>query len=145
MANLSHVTVACEAHHSAFLIQHSIDFVEGIAKLIDQIEDHGLINISDSGSHNQTIHRPKSHAGVYTFSVFDRGYTAAVSQVDSDDFRFLFSNNLNSPLRHILVTDPMEAIGSHSVCIVVFIWYSHPESHRRNSLMKCSIEYDYLI
>ena len=74
----------------------------------------------------------------------NRAHTAAVTEVNGDDFHVLLFQIMDYLLRNIFMTGAVKTIGADAMLIVKFFWNRHTVSYLRHSLVKSCVEHCYL-
>ena len=85
-----------------------------------QVENDSRVDITRTGTHDQTFQRGKTHGGINAFTVADGGYRTTVAQVAGDDVQFFnrFVQNFSGFLGHIVVAGAVRAVTTNAVLFV---------------------------
>ena len=131
--------------YTGLLVQNGHDLVDVLALFVsDELHD-GRIDITGTGSHDQTFQRCQTHGGVYTLAVLNSGYAGTIAQVANDDLQIfvLFAQNLSSLLGYIRVAGSVEAVTSDLVFLIILVRQTVHISFLRHGLMESGVKYSY--
>ena len=123
--------------------QQFVDCVNAHAQGVVQVEDDRRIDITRTGTHDQTFQRGQAHRGVNAFTVADSRNGTTVAQVAGDDVQFFyrFVQHFCRFLGYIEVAGAVRAVTTDAVLFVQVVRQGVEIRLFRHSLVECGVKY----
>src|SRR5699024_10608157 len=76
---------AAHAEQTGFLIEHVENFINGFVLFVADVLNNSWVQVTGTGTHDQTFQRGQTHGGVYTFAADGSGNGSTVTDVANDN------------------------------------------------------------
>ena len=132
-----------EAEQARFLVHELVEAVDVVAVFFADEEEHGRVDASGAGAHDEAFQRGKAHGGIYALAVQNGGAAGAVTEMSRDEaavFRLL-AENLGGFASHEAVACTVCAVAANLVFFVELVGDAVEVSLARHGLVEGGVEH----